>query len=90
MNIYVGNLAQSTTEDQLKNLFTEFGEVKSVKIITETGTRESKGYGFVDMPGNANAQKAILGLHEKPLNTKNLVVNEARNRENNNGSRKRW
>jgi len=77
MNIHVGNLSPDTTEEELHKLFSQFGQVKSVKIITEPN-RQSKGYGFIDMPGLSEAQKALLGLKNKPLNGKRIMVSEAR------------
>ncbi len=78
MNIYVGNLSKDTSDEQLQNLFSEFGYIKSVKIIRDLFSGESKGFGFVEMPGAAEAQKAVDALNTKELNGKKLVVNEAR------------
>jgi RNA recognition motif-containing protein len=78
MNIYVGNLSKDTSDEQLQNLFSEFGYIKSVKIIRDLFSGESKGFGFVEMPGAAEAQKAVNALNTKELNGKKLVVNEAR------------
>ena len=78
MNIFVGNLAKDVTDDDLMNLFSEFGHVKTVKIIRDMFSQESKGFGFVDMPGLTEAQKAIDGLNTRELKGKRITVNEAR------------
>jgi RNA recognition motif-containing protein len=80
MNIYVGNLAYGTTDDQLKDLFVEFGEVESAKVIIDRATGRSKGFGFVVMPDNAQAQQAIESLNEKEFGGRPLRINEARER----------
>jgi RNA recognition motif-containing protein len=80
MNIYVGNLSREVTEDDLLEAFKEFGQVESVKIITERGSGESKGFGFVEMPAEAEAQSAINGLNGKELKGETLNVSEARPR----------
>jgi RNA recognition motif-containing protein len=78
MNIFVGNLSRDVTEDDLINLFAQFGYVKSVKIIKNISTNESKGYGFVEMPGVSEAHKAIDSIHTKELKGKRLTVNEGK------------
>lgn len=78
MNIYVGNLAKSVTETELEALFTEFGAVKSVKVIRDLFSGESKGFGFVEMPGLTEAKKAIDDLNGRDVSGRNVVVNEAR------------
>lgn len=85
MNIFVGNLSNETTEKQLENLFIPFGEIKSVKIITDNYTGRSKGFAFVEMPESVNAQKAIEALNNSILQGQSLTVNEARPKNNNNG-----
>lgn len=80
MNIYVGNLAYRTTEDELRQAFGQFGEVSSVKIITDRDTGQSKGFGFVEMPNQSEAEAAINNLNETDLGGRNLRVNEARPR----------
>ncbi|MCX7702609.1 MAG: RNA-binding protein [Planctomycetota bacterium] len=80
MNIYVGNLAKGTTEEEVRNAFKSFGQVNSVVIIKDKFTGESRGFGFVEMPAKAEAEAAIAGLNGKDLNGRNLVVNEARPR----------
>jgi RNA recognition motif-containing protein len=78
MNIYVGNLSPEVTEDDLLEAFKEFGQVESVKIITDRVSGESRGFGFVEMPAEAEAQSAINGLSGKELKGGTLKVNEAR------------
>jgi RNA recognition motif-containing protein len=78
MNIFVGNLSSDVQEEDLTNLFSEFGQVKEVKIIRDMFSQQSKGFGFVEMPGLADAQKAIDSLNTKEVKGKKLVVNEAR------------
>lgn len=80
MNIFVGNLAKDVTDQELQTLFAECGNVRSVKIIRDLFSGESKGFGFVEMPGNAEAQKAITELNTRELKGKKIVVNEARPR----------
>ena len=84
MNIYVGNLPFSTTEEELKQIFTEYGPVLSAKIIIDRETGRSKGFAFVEMSDN-NAQKAISELDEAELNGKNITVNEAKPKKENFG-----
>ncbi len=79
MNIHVGNLSSDTTEEDLKKLFSEFGKVKSVKIIKYPSS-ESKGYGFIDMPASSEAQEAIQNLKAKDVKGKSISVGEARSR----------
>jgi RNA recognition motif-containing protein len=78
MNIYVGNLSKDVTDDDLQGLFSEFGQIKSAKVIRDLFSGESKGFGFVEMPGVSEAQKAINELNTKEVKGKKIVVNEAR------------
>ncbi|HHT9130537.1 MAG TPA: RNA recognition motif domain-containing protein [Candidatus Brocadiaceae bacterium] len=80
MNIFVGNLSRDTTEEDLKQAFEAFGQVKTVTIIKDMFSRESKGFGFVEIQSNAEAQAAITGLNGKELKGRALNVNEARPR----------
>jgi RNA recognition motif-containing protein len=75
--VYVGNLSFQTSENDLSDLFTQFGEVESVSIITDRDTGRSKGFGFVSMSGDA-AEKAISQLNGTEFNGRALTVNEAR------------
>jgi RNA recognition motif-containing protein len=77
MNMYVGNLAYGVTEEDLKKAFSEFGEVASVKIITDKFSGQSKGFGFVEMPNNSEADQAIKALNGKPLGGRAIKVNQA-------------
>ena len=86
MNIYVGNLAREVTEEDLQEAFKGFGQVTSAKIIKDKFTSEPRGFGFVEMPGNAEAQAAIAGLNGKELNGRVLNVNEAQPRTDRGGS----
>ncbi len=88
MNIYVGNLAFQTTEDELRQVFAEFGEVSSVKIISDRETGRSRGFGFVEMPNQAEAEAAISAINDKDVGGRNLRVNEARPRTDRPGPRR--
>lgn len=81
MNIYVGGLPYSLTERELEELFAEFGVVSSARIITDRDTRRSKGFGFVEMPNQAEAEEAVRQLEGKEVDGRNLKVNEAKPRE---------
>jgi RNA recognition motif-containing protein len=81
MNIYCGNLPYGVSENELRDLFSGFGEVSSVAIITDKYTGQSKGFGFIEMPNQDEAQKAIEALHENDLQGRNITVNQARPRE---------
>lgn len=83
MNIFVGNLSKEVTDDDLQSLFSEFGTVRSVKVIKDMFSGESKGFGFVEMPGQAEAQKAFSELNTRDLKGKKITVNEARPRSDN-------
>ncbi len=76
--LYVGNLSYQTSEDELHNMFAEFGPVVSANIITDRDSGRSKGFGFVEMETEDGAKAAIEGLNEKEVNSRNIVVNEAR------------
>jgi len=78
MNIFVGNLASDVKEEELKTLFSKHGRVSSVKIIRDMFSQTSKGFGFVEMPGKAEAQKALTELNTFELKGKRISVNEAR------------
>jgi len=81
MKIYVGNLSHQVSEDELSQAFEAFGQVESAIIIRDKFSRESKGFGFVEMPSSQEAQAAIAGLNGKELKGRTLNVNEARPRE---------
>jgi RNA recognition motif-containing protein len=80
VNIYVGNLSRQATEDEVREAFQAFGQVASVAIIKDRDTRESRGFGFVEMASREEAQAAIAGLNGRELLGRALTVNEARSR----------
>lgn len=79
--LYVGNLTYSVNESDLEALFSEFGTVQSAQIIVDRDTNRSKGFGFVEMDTDAQAQAAIDGLNGRDHGGRNLTVNEAKPRE---------
>ncbi|PWW83126.1 MULTISPECIES: RNA recognition motif domain-containing protein [Prosthecochloris] len=81
MNIYIGNLEYGVTENDLRDAFGEFGEVSSANIITDKFTGRSKGFGFVEMPNDGEANEAIEALNDSDLNGRSIKVNQARPRE---------
>jgi RNA recognition motif-containing protein len=82
MNIYLGNLSYSATENSVRDLFEGFGQVTTAKIVTDKFTGSSRGFGFVEMPNEDEAQKAIAELNGKEFQGRKMVVNESRPREN--------
>lgn len=78
MNIYVGNLPYSVTENDLKEAFAEFGEVSSASLISDKFSGQSKGFGFVEMPNNSEADAAIKALNESSFQGRNIKVNQAK------------
>ncbi len=78
MNIYVGNLDYGLQESELEEVFGEYGEVSSVKLIKDKFTGRAKGFGFVEMPNDNEAKLAIEELDGAEVNGRNLRVNEAR------------
>jgi len=78
MNIYLGNLPYNINEDELMELFEEYGSVTTVKLITDKFTGKSKGFGFVEMPSDDDAKKAIEELNGKEVKGRNITVNQAR------------
>lgn len=84
MNIFVARLDYSIQEADLRNVFEDFGEVKSVKVITDKLTGRSKGFGFVEMPNDNEAQTAIDELNDVELEGRAIVVKKAKPRETNN------
>jgi RNA recognition motif-containing protein len=83
MNIYVGNLAWTSKDDTLREAFEAYGEVSSAKVITDRDTGRSKGFGFVEMPNDGEAQTAIDALHGQEPDGRTWKVNEARPRTEN-------
>ena len=84
--LYVGNLPYTTTEDAIKSHFAVCGVVENVSLVTDRETGRARGFGFVDMDSEENAKKAIADLNGSQLGGRNLVVNEARERETRGGS----
>lgn len=78
MNIYVGNLSYTTTDDSLREAFEAFGEVSSARVILDRDTGRSRGFGFVEMPSNEEGQAAITALDGRDLDGRTIKVNEAR------------
>ena len=89
MNSYVGNLAYGVTDGQLEALFQEFGTVTSVNLIKDKFSGESKGFGFIEMERQAEAEEAIKKLNGRPLDGRNLTVNIARPRNDRSHSKPR-
>ena len=94
--LYVGSLPYSTTEQQLTDLFSQYGTVQSAKVITDRFTGQSRGFAFVEMATSEEALKAIAALHGPELGGRTFVVNEARPQEKRSfggsggGDRGRW
>ena len=81
MNIYVGNLPYTVSSGDLGELFEQYGTVLKANVITDRETGDSKGFGFVEMANHDDGQKAIEGLHDSPVQGRNIKVNEARPRD---------
>lgn len=77
MNIYIGNLSFTTTGEDLREMFAEFGEVEVAKVIADRHTNRSKGFGFVEMPNNSEADQAIKALNGKSVDGRAIKVNPA-------------
>jgi len=90
MNIYVGNLPYSATEEELRAAFAAFGDVSSVNLITDKFSGQSKGFAFVEMPDNASADAAIKALNETPMGGRNIKVNQAKPRGERSSGGSRW
>lgn len=80
-NIFVGNLSFGATEDAVRSLFEQFGTVERVSIVTDRDTGRAKGFGFVEMSADADAERAINSLNGQDLDGRNLTINEARPKE---------
>jgi RNA recognition motif-containing protein len=89
MNIYVGQLPYSVTEDELREMFLQYGEVSSLNLITDRYSGQSKGFGFIEMPNNAEADQAIKGLNKSMLKGREIKVNQAEERRKKSTFRKR-
>lgn len=91
MNLYVSNLSFHTSEEDLKQMFSAYGKVESVKIIVDKFTNKSRGFAFIEMPNEAEAQEAIKMLNDKEIQGRALSVNPARPREERSfGNRNKW
>ena len=77
MNIYIGNLSFNTTEDTLKSLFAEFGDIESIKVIKDRFSGRSKGFGFIEMPSNSEADQAIKALNGNRIDGNHIKVKPA-------------
>ena len=91
--LYVGNLPYSVNQQSLEEMFSQFGAVDSVNVVTDRDTGQSKGFGFVEMSSNAEAQQAIQGLNGSSLEGREIKVNEAKPkapRDNRGGGGGRW
>ena len=86
-NIYVGNLPWSTTTDDLYAMFQQYGSVTRAQVVTDRETGRSRGFGFVEMVNEAEAQAAIAALHNQEMNGRPLTVNVAKPREEGGGGR---
>jgi RNA recognition motif-containing protein len=80
MNIYVGNLSTDVSDDELREAFEAFGEVRSINIVRDRESGESRGFGFVQMPSSTEGRAAIEGMNDKDLKGKTVNVAEARPR----------
>ncbi len=90
MNIYVGNLSWSMTDDDLNNLFSPYGTISSAKILREKNTGRSKGFGFVEMADDEAARAAIAALNETEVGGRKIIVNESQPRPEGSGFKKSY
>jgi RNA recognition motif-containing protein len=92
-NLYVGNLSYETTEDTLRTLFAEYGEIESVNLVTDRYTGRSRGFAFVEMSTEQAAQEAMSGLNGKQVDEREIKVDKAKPKRDSRGSdrgRSRW
>lgn len=82
MNIYVGQLPYSVTEEELREMFLQYGEVSSLNLIMDRYSGQSKGFGFIEMPNNSEADQAIKGLNKSMLKGREIKVNQSEERRN--------
>lgn len=87
MKIFVGNLSRDVNDEDLRKAFESFGKVESATVVGDKFTKESRGFGFVEMPSASEAQSAISGMNGKELKGRAVNVNEARPREERGGGR---
>lgn len=90
MNIYVSNLSFHTTEETLQTLFAQYGNVSSVRLITDKFTGSPRGFGFIEMASEEEGNAAITGLNNKDVEGRSLAVSVARPKPDNNTSGRRW
>lgn len=90
MNIYVGQLPYNVTEDDLREMFTKFGEIASINLIKDRFSGRSKGFGFIDMPNNSEADTAIKSLNKSMLHGREIKVNQAEQRRKRTSRRRRF
>ncbi len=90
MNIYVGNLPYNVTESDLKEAFSEFGEISSVRLVSDKFSGKSKGFGFIEMPDNSEAEAAMNALNESSFKGRDIKVNQAKPREERPQRRQRY
>jgi RNA recognition motif-containing protein len=90
MNIYVGSLSYDVTEDEIRDVFSPYGEISSISIIKDKFSGKSKGFGFVEMPKQEEAEEAIKCLDESEMKGRNIKVNEAKPREERPKRRERY
>ncbi|MBI5058984.1 RNA-binding protein [candidate division KSB1 bacterium] len=90
VNIYVGNLAYSTTEDDLRNMFSAHGQVDRASLVMDRMSGQSKGFGFVEMPNEKEARAAMSALNEMEQGGRKMMVNEARPKEDRPARRDRY
>lgn len=89
MKIYVGQLPYNVSEEELRTMFAEYGEIASINLITDRFSGRSKGFGFIDMPNNSEADKAIKALNKSTLNGREIKVNQSEEKRKKKTFRKR-
>jgi len=89
MNIYVGQLPYSATADEIKEMFSAYGEIASLNLITDKFSGQSKGFGFIDMPNNSEADQAIKALNKSMFKGREIKVNQAEDRRKKSSFRKK-
>ena len=90
MKMYIGNLSYLVRENDLMELFTKYGNVESVKIITDRYSGQSRGFGFVDMPDNSEADKAIKALNGSEFQGKKIKVNQSEQKRKRSSQKRRY
>ncbi|ABL65306.1 MAG: RNA-binding protein [Chlorobiaceae bacterium] len=90
MNIYIGNLAYTVSEDDLRDAFSQFGQVDSANIINDKFSGRSKGFGFIEMSNDSEAREAIESMNDQDLKGRTIKVNEAKPREERSERRDRY